>query len=162
MIASRPSLGHPLGVVTKPDSSHSRTMSATGGLQCRCSAVSHQQQPQQQRSVPELNDGIAKFYDSSSKVWEDMWGEHMHHGYYDTEEWSWTGASAADNRRAQVRMIEETLAWAGISGDLKCPACLTSGLAQSVCQSSFCVGCPASASARAHACLCVCAFCRST
>lgn len=30
----------------------------------------------------ELKDGIASFYDKSSSVWEDIWGEHMHHGYY--------------------------------------------------------------------------------
>ena len=35
-----------------------------------------------------LNEGIAKFYDESSRVWEDVWGSeggdgtHMHHGYY--------------------------------------------------------------------------------
>lgn len=33
-------------------------------------------------SDKELKDGIANFYDKSSGVWEDMWGEHMHHGYY--------------------------------------------------------------------------------
>lgn len=27
-----------------------------------------------------LNEGIAKFYDESSGLWESMWGEHMHHG----------------------------------------------------------------------------------
>lgn len=27
-----------------------------------------------------LNERIAKFYDASSGLWEDMWGEHMHHG----------------------------------------------------------------------------------
>lgn len=30
----------------------------------------------------ELKEGIASFYDKSSTVWEDIWGEHMHHGYY--------------------------------------------------------------------------------
>ena len=27
-----------------------------------------------------LNEGIARFYDESSGLWESMWGEHMHHG----------------------------------------------------------------------------------
>jgi hypothetical protein len=27
-----------------------------------------------------LNEGIASFYDESSGLWEDQWGEHMHHG----------------------------------------------------------------------------------
>ena len=28
----------------------------------------------------ELKDGIAQFYDESSAIWEEIWGEHMHHG----------------------------------------------------------------------------------
>ncbi|KAI5055561.1 hypothetical protein GOP47_0029082 [Adiantum capillus-veneris] len=60
----------------------------------------------------ELNEGIAHFYDASSGVWEDIWGEHMHHGYYDP------GAPLkADHKQAQIRMIEESLKWAGISED---------------------------------------------
>ena len=31
----------------------------------------------------ELKRGIATFYDESSTLWEEIWGEHMHHGYYD-------------------------------------------------------------------------------
>lgn len=27
-----------------------------------------------------LNKRIANFYDASSGLWEDIWGEHMHHG----------------------------------------------------------------------------------
>lgn len=25
---------------------------------------------------------IQQFYDASSGLWEQVWGEHMHHGYY--------------------------------------------------------------------------------
>ncbi len=25
---------------------------------------------------------IQEFYDASSGLWEEIWGEHMHHGYY--------------------------------------------------------------------------------
>lgn len=38
------------------------------------------------RSDADLKDGIAFFYDRSSKLWEDVWGEHMHHGYYVPED----------------------------------------------------------------------------
>jgi tocopherol O-methyltransferase len=34
-----------------------------------------------ERSREDLKAGIAGFYDRSSKLWEDVWGEHMHHGY---------------------------------------------------------------------------------
>jgi hypothetical protein len=43
----------------------------------------------------ELRDGIASFYDESSAIWEDVWGEHMHHGFYPT-------GSERDHKKAQV------------------------------------------------------------
>jgi len=32
------------------------------------------------RSDEELKTGIAGFYDQSSAIWLDVWGDHMHHG----------------------------------------------------------------------------------
>ena len=29
-----------------------------------------------------LNEGIAAFYDQSTPLWEEIWGDHLHHGYY--------------------------------------------------------------------------------
>ncbi len=57
-----------------------------------------------------MNQGIANFYDESSGLWEQMWGEHMHHGYYPK------GGAAKSNQAAQIDMIEEVLSWAGVSG----------------------------------------------
>mmetsp|Transcript_20355 Transcript_20355/g.51570 ORF Transcript_20355/g.51570 Transcript_20355/m.51570 type:complete len:350 (-) Transcript_20355:357-1406(-) len=57
--------------------------------------------------VADLKQGIAAFYDESSSLWEDVWGEHMHHGYYPA------GAPTKSHTQAQVDMIEETLKWAG-------------------------------------------------
>ena len=54
-----------------------------------------------------MNQGIANFYDESSGLWEQMWGEHMHHGYYPK------GGAAKSNQAAQIDMIEEVLSWAG-------------------------------------------------
>uniref|UniRef100_A0A0E0K420 Methyltransferase type 11 domain-containing protein n=1 Tax=Oryza punctata TaxID=4537 RepID=A0A0E0K420_ORYPU len=62
---------------------------------------------------PGLKEGIAGLYDESSGVWESIWGEHMHHGYYDAGE----AASMSDHRRAQIRMIEESLAFAAVPDD---------------------------------------------
>lgn len=56
-----------------------------------------------------LNEGIAQFYDQSSGLWEDMWGEHMHHGYYPK------GQTQKSNSQAQIDMIEEVLKWANVS-----------------------------------------------
>ena len=33
-----------------------------------------------ERTREELKSGIAAFYDRSSQLWEQVWGEHMHHG----------------------------------------------------------------------------------
>lgn len=60
-------------------SSRQRVSSLTSGRRARViCAVS----TVPERTVPELNEGIAGFYDESSGVWEEIWGEHMHHGYY--------------------------------------------------------------------------------
>lgn len=62
----------------------------------------------------ELQKGIAELYDESSGMWEDIWGDHMHHGYYDSNSTS----SVSDHRSAQIRMIEEALRFAGVSGSV--------------------------------------------
>lgn len=57
-----------------------------------------------------LRERIKVFYDRSSPVWERVWGEHMHHGYY--------GQSATtlrpDPREAQRVLIERILEWARV------------------------------------------------
>jgi len=52
---------------------------------------------------------IQQFYDASSGLWEQIWGEHMHHGYYGPG-----GTLRKDRRIAQIDLIEELLAWAGV------------------------------------------------
>lgn len=64
--------------------------------------------------VEKLQKGIAEFYDESSGIWEEIWGDHMHHGFYDPG----TTVSLADHRTAQIRMIEEALRFASVSGAL--------------------------------------------
>lgn len=53
-----------------------------------------------------LQQRIQKFYDASSGLWEDVWGEHMHHGYYGAD-----GTEAKERRQAQIDLIEELLTW---------------------------------------------------
>ncbi len=55
-----------------------------------------------------LYQDIREFYDASSGLWEQIWGEHMHHGYYGKN-----GNYKLDRRQAQVELIEELLLWAG-------------------------------------------------
>ena len=61
------------------------------------------------RTREQLKSGIAGFYDASSGVWERVWGEHMHHGYYGP-----TGGEPKDHQQAQVDMVDESLKWAGV------------------------------------------------
>ena len=56
-----------------------------------------------------LDQRIQAFYDSSSGLWEEIWGEHMHHGYYGAE-----GTQKKDRRQAQIDLIEEILQWAEV------------------------------------------------
>ncbi|MCY7282792.1 MAG: methyltransferase domain-containing protein [Cyanobacteria bacterium CAN_BIN43] len=56
-----------------------------------------------------LQQQIQQFYDSSSELWEEVWGEHMHHGYYGAD-----GTEKKERRQAQIDLIEELLAWAGV------------------------------------------------
>lgn len=62
-------------------------------------------------SFADLRTGIAEFYDESSGVWEEMWGEHMHHGFYELP----PPQKLLEHRDAQIRMIEEALSFAAIS-----------------------------------------------
>mmetsp|Transcript_15106 Transcript_15106/g.49547 ORF Transcript_15106/g.49547 Transcript_15106/m.49547 type:complete len:335 (-) Transcript_15106:137-1141(-) len=56
-----------------------------------------------------LQEGIASFYDESTPLWENMWGDHLHHGYYPG------GIDRDDHRQAQVDMIDRSLEWAGVT-----------------------------------------------
>jgi tocopherol O-methyltransferase len=55
-----------------------------------------------------LDQDIREFYDASSGLWESIWGEHMHHGYYGKN-----GNYKLDRRQAQIELIEELLRWSG-------------------------------------------------
>ncbi|MEM9807724.1 MAG: class I SAM-dependent methyltransferase, partial [Cyanobacteria bacterium P01_D01_bin.56] len=56
---------------------------------------------------PPLTDRIQQFYDESSQLWEQVWGEHMHHGYYGVD-----GQGVVDSPQvAQQELIEELLRW---------------------------------------------------
>ncbi|CAK9068696.1 Probable tocopherol O-methyltransferase [Durusdinium trenchii] len=66
-----------------------------------------------------LQEGIADFYDASTgkamvdeSVWVEIWGDHLHHGYYEDNSWR----SLKQHQEAQVRMIEEVLSWAKVDG----------------------------------------------
>mmetsp|Transcript_37928 Transcript_37928/g.91962 ORF Transcript_37928/g.91962 Transcript_37928/m.91962 type:complete len:344 (-) Transcript_37928:1253-2284(-) len=91
----------PLKVRSSPSSSTSLKMGLrTSVKRVRDSVLN------KERSREDLKLGIAGFYDRSSKLWEDVWGEHMHHGYYIPE-------NRTDHQQAQIDLIDEVLDWAG-------------------------------------------------
>ncbi|MGK7907425.1 MAG: methyltransferase domain-containing protein [Synechococcus sp.] len=57
----------------------------------------------------QLNQRIQKFYDVSSGLWEEVWGEHMHHGYYAV------GQPRPHRRQAQIDLIDRLLAWGEVT-----------------------------------------------
>ncbi|RDX72961.1 Tocopherol O-methyltransferase, chloroplastic, partial [Mucuna pruriens] len=65
----------------------------------------------EQHAKEKLQKGIAEFYDESSGIWENIWGDHMHHGFYDSD----STVSVSDHRAAQIRMIQESLRFAALS-----------------------------------------------
>ncbi|KAG2312513.1 hypothetical protein Bca52824_024070 [Brassica carinata] len=68
-------------------------------------------------SVEALREGIAEFYNETSGLWEEIWGDHMHHGFYDPD--SSVQLSDSGHREAQIRMIEESLRFAGVTEEEK-------------------------------------------
>jgi len=62
------------------------------------------------RTDAALKEGIASFYDESSGIWEAVWGEHMHHGFYAPGE---RAGSFSRHLEAQDDMIEKSLELCG-------------------------------------------------
>ncbi|MCB0617016.1 MAG: hypothetical protein KDC75_27045, partial [Phaeodactylibacter sp.] len=56
-----------------------------------------------------LNQRIQHFYDRSTALWLDTWGEHMHHGYYGED-----GSEVKDHAQAQADLALELLRWGGM------------------------------------------------
>ncbi|MEM8909168.1 MAG: class I SAM-dependent methyltransferase [Bacteroidota bacterium] len=56
-----------------------------------------------------LNTRIQQFYDQSTPLWLDIWGEHMHHGHYGAD-----GKTRKDRVAAQIDMIETFLEWGSV------------------------------------------------
>lgn len=77
--------------------------------------LEQQQLQEEDEARRRLKTGIAEFYDESSGVWEQIWGDHMHHGFY--QETTHTPAQLSDHRSAQILMIEQTLQFAQLSDD---------------------------------------------
>lgn len=65
-------------------------------------------------AISTLNQRIAEFYNASTDLWLDAWGDHMHHGYYGPE-----GTAQVNHQEAQVDMIEALLKWGHLPDKLE-------------------------------------------
>ncbi len=59
-----------------------------------------------------LNAAVERYYDTTLDLYEDLWGEHIHHGYWNPGELP--GDSGADRRAATDRLVRELVAFAGV------------------------------------------------
>ncbi|XP_058183819.1 gamma-tocopherol methyltransferase, chloroplastic-like isoform X2 [Rhododendron vialii] len=106
-----------VGARSTPSSATTTTTSASTTRSTAAGYISNTEE------VEKLQKGIAELYDESSRVWEEIWGDHMHHGFYDpnynTNKNDNNDARSllSDHRSAQIRMIEESLRFAGVSED---------------------------------------------
>lgn len=82
-------------------------VSLTISLIRRQSKLRHLSRPYVRR---DLRSDIARFYDLQSAAWEYVWGEHMHHGLYDT-----VNGKRLTGVQAQNQTMSELLALAGES-----------------------------------------------
>lgn len=57
--------------------------------------------------VPELHRAIQEHYDGLIQLYEDLWGEHIHHGY-------WDEGQTGDRHQAQVRAVDRLVEFAGV------------------------------------------------
>jgi len=57
----------------------------------------------------DLYQNIQTFYDQSSGLWERVWGEHMHHGFYGP-----SGTHRKAQYQAQTDLIDTLLAWGDV------------------------------------------------
>ena len=59
-----------------------------------------------------LNAAVGRYYDTTLDLYEDLWGEHVHHGYWDPGETP--GANGADRHAATDRLVRELVSFAGV------------------------------------------------
>src|SRR5262245_39645437 len=57
-------------------------------------------------ATTELNQAVAAYYDTTIGLYEQLWGEHVHHGYWDPGESPRTGA---DRHAACDRTVRELI-----------------------------------------------------
>jgi tocopherol O-methyltransferase len=60
----------------------------------------------------DMNTAVERYYDTTLDLYEELWGEHVHHGFWDEGERP--GAAGADRHEATYRLVRELVAYAGL------------------------------------------------
>jgi tocopherol O-methyltransferase len=60
----------------------------------------------------DMNTAVERYYDTTLDLYEELWGEHVHHGFWDEGERP--GAAGADRHEATDRLVRELVAYAGL------------------------------------------------
>lgn len=59
---------------------------------------------------PVLNTAVERYYDTTLDLYEELWGEHVHHGFWDPGEAP--GSGGADRKKATDRLVTELVDFA--------------------------------------------------
>lgn len=59
-----------------------------------------------------LNTAVERYYDITLDLYEDLWGEHVHHGFWEPGEAP--GRNGADRHAATDRLVRELVGFAGV------------------------------------------------
>ncbi|NUP49439.1 MAG: methyltransferase domain-containing protein [Catenulispora sp.] len=60
----------------------------------------------------DMNTAVERYYDTTLDLYEELWGEHVHHGFWDAGERP--GADGADRHEATDRLVRELVAYAAV------------------------------------------------
>ena len=60
----------------------------------------------------DMNTAVERYYDTTLDLYEELWGEHVHHGYWDEGERP--DADGADRHSATDRLVHELVGYAGV------------------------------------------------
>ncbi|MBS2553704.1 methyltransferase domain-containing protein [Catenulispora sp. NL8] len=60
----------------------------------------------------DMNPAVERYYDTTLDLYEELWGEHVHHGFWDEGERP--DAEGADRHTATDRLVHELVAYAGV------------------------------------------------
>jgi tocopherol O-methyltransferase len=61
---------------------------------------------------PELTAAVERYYDTTVDLYEQLWGEHVHHGYWDPDEPP--AGDVASRHAATDRLVHELVRYAGV------------------------------------------------